>query len=146
MGNKSVKEIFEKVFSEAEKELELDKLDDVTGGLALAADKSPTVIKSKKPSESREGRHLERLPLANSFVDGAAELSLEDLDGVAGGVMTKMQEKMLGWAVGDAKADGKTLNEVILSLPDLFEKYSSMYPNVTLDEVEDWIRANWDNL
>jgi len=74
------------------------------------------------------------------------ELSLDQLEDVAGGYITAVQEKMLRDVLSGVKAGGTSQEQVLALVPQYYEALHSQYPNVQEGEVETWILNNWDSL
>ena len=85
----------------------------------------------------------------NSSGSGLAgnKLSMDDLSNISGGVMTRIQEKLLSMAVKEAKNKyGCTLDEVLEGIPEYYDMYHDSYPDVTMEDVTTWIEKNWDKI
>ena len=74
------------------------------------------------------------------------ELTSEQLDEVTGGVITSAQAGLLNPVLKNAKASGKTMDEVIALIPGYYQQMHMIYPNVTIDDVEKYVREVWDSL
>ena len=53
---------------------------------------------------------------------------------------------MLNSLLKQQKNEGKTLEEILALIPDLFESLHSAYPNVTLEEIQEYVSGSWDSL
>lgn len=80
------------------------------------------------------------------FSDAPAELSVEDLEGVAGGVITPEGEAKLRWGLGIAKSQGLTMKEVIDLVPTYYNIFHSQFPDTTAEEAIDLIEKIWDTI
>ena len=74
------------------------------------------------------------------------ELSISELDKVAGGTLNKFQKSQLRSALAKEKKNNKTKEEVKLMVPGLYAQYSPLFPGVTEKDIYDYIEENWDNL
>ena len=77
---------------------------------------------------------------------GMTELSLDQLDSVAGGVITASQKITLNSLLKQAKGSGMSVDAVLGMIPGYYNSLHAMYPDVTLEEVQDYITEMWDNL
>ena len=80
------------------------------------------------------------------FGEVVTELKLDELGLVSGGVMTDSQMDLLRSGLTQAKQSGMTKEEVLRYVPTYYRLLHPQYPNVTLDEVIDYINQNWDLL
>ena len=80
------------------------------------------------------------------FSGEAVELSLDDLNGVAGGVITKAEESQLRWGLGEAKKANLSMDDVLALVPSYYDLLHPSHPNVTQQEVIDYIRNNWSSI
>ncbi|SCW26814.1 hypothetical protein SAMN02910456_00152 [Ruminococcaceae bacterium YRB3002] len=80
------------------------------------------------------------------FGAAEAELDLDQLDDVSGGVITQKGEKMLRDGLKLAKVTGVSKKKVLELLPEYYNMLHSQFPNTTLKEVETWINKNWDKI
>ncbi len=74
------------------------------------------------------------------------ELTADQLESVSGGTYTPQQAALLSGYLKMAKQGGTTKEQVLSMVPVLFSSLSSQYPDVTMQEVIDYINANWDKL
>ena len=88
---------------------------------------------------------LEEL-ITSIIEEKTANLSLDDLAGVAGGTHTQEEEALLRTALISAKQSGYTKEMVLSLIPLLYTIYHKDHPNVTKQEVVDYINQNWDSL
>lgn len=80
------------------------------------------------------------------FSKEAVTLSLNDLEGVAGGVITEEQAALGRWGLGEAKKQGMSMDDVLKLVPAYYNMFHSMYPDITMQEAIDFIKANWNSL
>lgn len=78
----------------------------------------------------------------NGFVD----LDPKILDAISGGVITEDEQSQLRSSLAQIKGMGISLDTIWAQLPVFFDMYKNTYPNITYQEVEDFIKANWDSL
>lgn len=71
------------------------------------------------------------------------ELQLDELEGVAGGVMTKDEEGMLRDGLGLAKMFRMGVDDVLALVPTYYEQLHDEHPNVTQEEVITFIKNNY---
>ncbi len=84
--------------------------------------------------------------LKKTFGEQTVELSLDDLAGVAGGSYTQEEETTLRNALIAAKQSGMSKETVLGYVNLLYNSYHKDHPNVTKQEVIDYINQNWDSL
>ncbi len=77
---------------------------------------------------------------------GMVELALDQLDSVVGGVITPAQKATLNGVLKMAKKSGKSLDDVIASILGYYNSLHAMYPDVTLEEVQDYVLETWDSI
>ena len=77
--------------------------------------------------------------------NGIRELKPDDLEGVAGGVITEAEKLKLKNVLVTAKST-YTLDEVLALVPTLYSTYHKMYPKITQEDVENYIKEVWDSL
>lgn len=76
-----------------------------------------------------------------------AELDLNDIDKVPGGVMTNSEKSTLKYFLKLAKKENKmSMAEVLALVPQLFPMYSKKYPNVTQQDIISYIKAVYPSL
>ena len=77
------------------------------------------------------------------------ELTDEDLEGVAGGVLSPLAQNLLRSNITKYKNDGVTLDEALAALPGLFDSlstnpaYKSLVAQTNLEEVTAFVKENW---
>ncbi len=74
------------------------------------------------------------------------ELSISELDKVAGGTLNKFQKSQLRSLIAQEKHKDKTKDEVKLMVPALFAQYSPYFPGVTEQDIYGYIDECWDSL
>ncbi len=97
---------------------------------------------TRKDMSSSERREVEEV-IAQAKAQQT--LSLDDLMGVAGGVIEQQDvPSLMGWlSVIKAGAPGLTKEEVKAKVPAYLSQLQQMYPNITQKDVEDFIDANF---
>ena len=78
----------------------------------------------------------------NGFID----LDPKILDAISGGVMTQDEENTLLDNLIAIKSMGISLDTIWQQLPAFYDIYKSSYPNITYEDVEGFIKKNWDSL
>jgi len=78
----------------------------------------------------------------NEFIN----LDPKILDAISGGVITPDEEEELKTNLAKIKSMGISQDMVWAQLPTFFEMYKSSYPNITIEEIEDFIKKNWDSV
>ena len=78
--------------------------------------------------------------------NGFVNLDPKILDVISGGVISPDEEDQLKSNLAMIKSMGISLDMVWAQLPTFFEMYKSSYPNITIEEVEEFIRKNWDSI
>ena len=73
-------------------------------------------------------------------------LSADDLEKVTGGTISKDAEEKLIWGLGLAKQEGMTMNQVLELVPQYYNIYHILFPDVTIDEAKAYIKANWNKV
>lgn len=82
-------------------------------------------------------------------VDESLPLSVESLEGVAGGKIGIAAGLMLSTAIASFKADGVTLDEAIAAIPDLYvmlmedEKYKKYLEQSNVEEITEYVKTHW---
>lgn len=84
--------------------------------------------------------------MADKFGDMAFELTPDQLEGISGGSYTAEQAAQLSGYLRMAKNAGMTKEQVLAMVPGLFASLSAQYPDVTMQEVTDYINSHWDSL
>ena len=74
------------------------------------------------------------------------KLDLDQLDNVSGGVITDSQKSMLNSVLLQAKSTGSGLNDVLGMIPGYYNMLHSLYPDVTLEEVQAYVADVWDTI
>ena len=74
------------------------------------------------------------------------ELTPDQLEAISGGTYTPEQEQELLGYLRMGKASGMTKEKVLSMVPMFFASLSSKYPDVTMQEVTDYITSTWDSL
>lgn len=74
------------------------------------------------------------------------ELSVDQLNCVSGGVITKEGEAKLISGLKLAKMTGVSMEKVLELLPTYYNLLHSQFPETTLKEVEKYIRKNWNKI
>lgn len=83
----------------------------------------------------------------NNLADiGKYELDLDQLNGVTGGVITDSQKATLNSVLKMAKGSGMSLENVMGMIPGYFDSLHNMYPNVTLEEIQDYVTETWETI
>ncbi len=97
---------------------------------------------TRKDMSSSERREVEEV-IAQAKAQQT--LSLDDLMGVAGGVIEENDVSSLtGWLnVIKAAAPGLTKEQAKAAAPAYLPQLKEMYPNITLEDVQDFIDANF---
>ncbi len=78
----------------------------------------------------------------NGFVD----LDPRILDVISGGVITDDQQALLLENLKAIKSMGITEDVVWAQLPAIFDIYKSSYPNITYEDIEKFIKDNWNSI
>lgn len=86
------------------------------------------------------------LPQDNQGKPGMIELNLDDMDKITGGVMTSGEKSTLSYYLKMAKDANLTMDQVLAFVPQFFPVYSPKYPNVTMQDVTDYIKNVYPTL
>ena len=71
------------------------------------------------------------------------ELELKDLEGVSGGAITASEESLLVWGIKLAKQNNLSVQDILDFIPQYYDTYHRLYPNVTVEDVTDYLNKHW---
>ena len=92
-----------------------------------------------------DSKKLEELT-REMFGDKAKKLSLNDLEGVSGGVIEEDQVEGLKSWLSFAKSSGATKEQCVTFAPLYLPQINKMYPNVTLVDIRDFINTYYESV
>ena len=85
----------------------------------------------------------------DALFDGAVELTDEQLEGIAGGVVSPVLQGMLRNVIDSYKSNGKTLDDLLADAPAFLADpknaalIAAVSKGATLEEVQDFVVQNW---
>ena len=74
------------------------------------------------------------------------ELSMNELDNVAGGTLNNFQKSFLKSKIAEEKRNGKSKAEIKAMVPGLYAQYGSSFPGVTEKDLYDYIDEVYDTV
>ena len=90
------------------------------------------------------------LDLLMPVLSGARVLDIcrsdPELSGIPIIVMTQEEEGQLLWGLGEAKKANLSMDDVLALVPSYYDLLHPSHPNVTQQEVIDYIRNNWSSI